>query len=383
MKPNRLASVRGPHVGASGSGLAQRKLLSEDLFFVRGISICLVVLVHVLGLEAHQGLRALFQAEAPRLRTVAQFIDVFNMAVMFIGSGAAWRAFGRHQPSVIAFFGKRLEKLVTPLLIWLPVLMVVESVTKGRPLTFAGVFGGLIDPDQASIFWFIHALLWCTFLAWALRRCVRRVEWLFPLALIGHLLARRFLPASYLDFVLYWFCYFSFGVVLQPALPRVRAWLEARGRPGLFAPALLFAVLVALYRLAPEADARQGLRPLAAPAAFFLQLTLAITVGDLLRRAARARPARAFLVQCGSVSMALYLFHIYFVSGSRLALSKLFHAQSLTLHLALGWALGLGGPWLLWRTLRNNRLFLVSVGMAREERRDGPPVAAPLCPQPA
>ena len=128
---------------------------------------------------------------------------------------------------------------------------------------------------------------------------------------------------------------------------------------------------------------RSGLRPLAAPAAFFLQLTLAITVGDLLRRAARARPARAFLVQCGSVSMALYLFHIYFVSGSRLALSKLFHAQSLTLHLALGWALGLGGPWLLWRTLRNNRLFLVSVGMAREERRDGPPVAAPLCPQPA
>jgi fucose 4-O-acetylase-like acetyltransferase len=362
-----------------------RRLLSEDLFFVRGISILLVVLVHVLGLEGHQGLRGLFESEASALKIGAEFIDVFNMAVMFVGSSVAWRTFGRGDTSVKAVFEKKVKKLVVPLLIWLPVLMVAESAMKGHPLTFAGVFGGLIDPEQASIFWFIHALLWCTLLGWAFRRCVPRLEWLFPVALIAHVVASRFVPASYAAFVLYWFCYFAFGIALQPVLPRVRGWLEAQRGWSFAVAAILFAVLVLLYRLAPETDAHQGLRPLAGPTAFFFQLTLAVTLGDLFRRTTKrlTTSIHAFMVECGSISMTLYIFHIYFVSGSRIALSRIFHVHSLPLHLIIGWTIGFAGPYALWRRLRNNRLFLVSVGMVRQAARVPLPSAAPLSLQPA
>src|SRR2546423_7998088 len=81
-----------------------RRLLSEDLFFVRGISILLVVLVHVLGLEGQQGLRGLFQSEASALKVAAEFIDVFNMAAMVICSSLAWRNFRRGDTSARAFF---------------------------------------------------------------------------------------------------------------------------------------------------------------------------------------------------------------------------------------------------------------------------------------
>jgi fucose 4-O-acetylase-like acetyltransferase len=351
------------------------KPLSDDLFFVRGVSIMLVVLVHVLGVEGHQGVRGLFQPELPALRFTAEFIHTFNMAVMLIGSGVAWRAFGRPDSSLRTFFEKRLKKLVLPLLLWLPALMLVEAFTKGYAPTFAGVFGGLLDPDQASIFWFIHALLWCTFLAFVLRRFLPRVELIFPLALSAHLICRRLAPDSYADFALYWFCYFAFGTLLQPAVPAIRGWLVASNRRALLSFAGLVTVLLGLYHFAPDPD-YQRVRPLAGPIGFLMQLTLAVLLGDLLKRASTASArARAFVVQCGSVSMALYVFHIYFVSGSRMAMLRFLHTHSVPVHLAIGWSLGFFGPWLLWHTLRNNRLFLMTVGLAPDQKRPQP---APL-----
>ena len=347
----------------------KRKLLSEDLFFVRGVSMVLVVLVHVLGVEGHQGLRGLFQPELPGLRYTAEFIHIFNMAVMLIGSGVAWRAFGKPDSSLRSFFEKRLKKLVLPLVVWLPVLMLVEAFSKGRSPTLAGVFGGLIDPDQASIFWFIHALLWCTFLAFVLRRFLPRVEYIFPAALVAQLICSHAAPGSYAAFAVYWFCYFAFGILIQPAIPAVREWLASSGRRALLTLAGLLALLYGLYHFSPEVD-YQRVRPLAGPVGFLMQLTLAITLGDLLKRASKAfAGVRGFIVQSGSVSMALYLFHIYFVSGSRMAVQRLLQTQSLPIHLAVGWTLGFFGPWLLWYTLRNNRPFLLTVGMAPEEKR--------------
>jgi fucose 4-O-acetylase-like acetyltransferase len=353
---------------------ADYKSLSEDLFFVRGVSIILVVLVHVLGVEGHQGLRSLFHPELPALKYTAELIHTFNLAVMLIGSGVAWRSFARPDPSVGSFFRKRLQKLVLPLLIWLPVMMLVECFSKGRTPTVAGVLGGLIDPDQASIFWFIHALLWCTFLGWFLRRVTPRVEWLFPVAIVGQLMSSRLFPGSYADFVLYWFCYFSFGIAIGPLLSAAREWLAAKGRLGLLAPVGLFLLLVGLYHLAP-ADNYQRIRPLSGPAGFLMQLALAVTLGDILKRTAHA--VRAYIVRCGSASMALYLFHIYFVSGSRMALSRVLHTQSVPFHLLVGWTAGFVGPWLLWTRLKSNRLFLLSVGMSRE-RADGESALLPV-----
>jgi hypothetical protein len=345
---------------------ADQKSLSDDLFFVRGVSIMLVVVVHVMGVAGHQGLRSLFHPELPALKYAAELIHTFNLAVMLIGSGVAWWSFAPPDPSLVSFLRKRLQKLALPLAVWLPVLMVVECFSKGRSLTVAGVFGGLIDPERASIFWFIHALLWCTFLGWLLRRVTPRVEWLFPIALAGQFVSARLFPDSYASFVLYWFCYFAFGIAIAPLLPAARDWLASKGRLGLLAPAALFLLLVGLYHLAP-ADHYQRIQPLSGPVGFLMQLALAITLGDILKRTAYA--VRAQIVQCGSASMALYLFHIYFVSGSRLALSRVLHTQSVPLHLLVGWTAGLVGPWLLWTRLRSNRLFLLSVGMAREQPR--------------
>lgn len=351
-------------LSAGGGGVpADRKSLSDDLFFVRGVSIMLVVLVHVLGVAGHQGLRSLFSPELPALKYAAELIHTFNLAVMLIGSGVAWRSFAPRDPSLVSFFRKRLQKLALPLAIWLPILMLVECLSKGRTPTAAGVFGGLVDPERASIFWFIHALLWCTFLGWLLRRVTPRVEWLFPIALVGQFVSSRLFPGSYAGFVLYWLGYFAFGIAIAPLLPAARGWLASKGRLGLLAPVGLFLLLVGLYHLAP-ADHYQRIRPLSGPVGFLMQLALAITLGDILKRTAYA--VRAQIVQCGSASMALYLFHIYFVGGARLALTRVLHTQNVPFHLLVGWTAGFVGPWLLWIRLKSNRLFLLSVGMARD-----------------
>jgi hypothetical protein len=70
------------------------------------------------------------------------------------------------------------------------------------------------------------------------------------------------------------------------------------------------------------------------------------------------------IVVIGSISMIVYIFHIYFLSAARLLLVKLAPGLTLPLHLLIGWLAVVAGPLLLFRLLGRYRLFRWSIGLS-------------------
>jgi fucose 4-O-acetylase-like acetyltransferase len=353
--------------------------LSEDIFFIRGASILLVVLVHVIGVEPLHGVRKLSPEDLPALRLTAGVIHSFNMQVMLIGSGAAAALFGRSDTSFLEFTRKKLRKLVLPLLIWAPLFLGVQELTRARSFALSEGLALLRQLPTAwfppyAIFWFIHALVGCTLLAWAYRRLpIRLGRWEGPLYLALAVLLRTVTEAwqaptdnllvDYLGFILRWNCFFGLGLCLAPWLGPTRRWLHRRpwGLQALL-PVGLFGLLVCAYLACPSGH-DEALRQINGPLGFCMLFTLASFLEELARRRGGGWQAlRSRGVFLGSISMAIYLFHIYFLSGLRLALEGALPGAPLALHLGLGWLAGLLGPVGLYLGLRTHRAFQWSLG---------------------
>lgn len=347
------------------------RTLSEDLFSMRGMGILLVVFVHVVGVDAEHGVRKLFPAGHPNLQWLTEFIHNFNMAVMLIGSGVAVAAFGKADTTLSQFARKKLHKLIVPMLIWAPVLLVTQRLLKGVPSGVEGWVDLLSRVPFAwfppySIFWFVHVLVWATLLSWLFQRLAAprlgRWTWLVYLALgisvhLGVKLARARLGLAsghYLEFVLYWNRFFSLGLLLYPWLAPARARLErlSAWRLALVSTGSLV-LLGLLHSLFPE-ELYLYTRMLVGPLAFGVLMMFAV----LLRRVSWHRAwkrAGGLLSFTGAHSMNFYLFHIYFVSGTRIMVERLNPGTPLGVHLVLGCLIGYLGPYVLFWGLKERR----------------------------
>lgn len=368
--------------------------LSSELFCMRGFGILLVVLVHVLGVDASHGVRKLFPPGRTDLQLVVEFIHNFNMAVMLMGSGVAVAAFGRADLSVGDFLRKKVNKLLIPMLVWTPVLFLMQEFSrKGSPgwegwLVLLRQIPGTWFPAY-SIFWFVHVLVGCTLLAWLFRKFAapalgRWGGWLyFGLAVLVHLAVSTWWAAptgtvgDYIEFILYWNRFFSLGLVIYPGLAAARQRLVQL--PLLFQgllPVGFFALIVLVYA-ALSHEQYPLARLINGPLGFCMLFSLAVFLrgrgaeGGLAWRLTWRR-----LISAGSVSMAIYLFHIYFVSGTRIVLERWNPGTPLAVHLLLGVLAGCGGPWLLFRAFKGQPLFHWSVGISMPEP-SRQPVRAP------
>lgn len=349
------------------------KSLSEDLFSMRGMGILLVVFVHVLGVDAEHGVRKLFPPDRADLQWLADFIHSFNMAVMLIGSGVAVAAFGRANTTLAEFARKKLNKLIVPMLIWAPVLLVTQRLLKGVPANLDGWLTLLSRVPYAwfppySIFWFVHVLVWCTLMSWLFQRfsppSLGRWKWLAFLGLtvvlhLGLKLGRaRFgiAQGEYVEFVLYWTRFFSLGMLIYPWLAPARAYLERLPSWRLaLMPVGGLALLVLMHSTFPRELFRET-RLLTGPVAFCMLLTLAVLVrtGSFNRLWKRLGGQ---LIFTGAHSMNFYLFHIYFVSGSRILIERLSPGAPLLVHLVVGCLAGYLGPYVLFWALKERRSF--------------------------
>jgi fucose 4-O-acetylase-like acetyltransferase len=350
------------------------KTLSEDLFSMRGMGILLVVFVHVFGVDAEHGVRKLFpNEEHAALQWLMEFIHNFNMAVMLIGSGVAVAAFGRANTTLAEFARKKLHKLIVPMLIWAPVLLVTQRLLKGVPANVEGWLTLLSLVPSAwfppySIFWFVHVLVWCTLASWVFQRvapaALGRWKWLVLVGLtaalhLGVKLGREHWgieQGHYLEFTLYWSRFFSFGLFLYPWLAPARMWLERLPlRRLVLVPVAGLALLVSVYELFPR-DMFRVTRVLTGPLAFCLLLTVAVLIrtGSLGRLWRRVGSQLSFT---GANSMNFYLFHIYFVSGTRILMERLNPGTPLAVHLVLGCLAGYLGPYVLFWALKERRSF--------------------------
>lgn len=360
----------------------ESRALSNDLFCIRGVGILLVVFIHVLGVEAIYGVRKLFSPDRMDLRVTAELIHSFNMAVMIIGSGVASAAFGKSDNSLSEFARKKLNKLVVPMLIWAPVLFVMQSMTEGAPRTLGDWLSLLVQLPGTwfppySIFWFVHALVWCTLLAWVFRKFAEpvlprwgRLAWL-GLAFVLYEVVKTWGPSvgvqkgNYVEFILFWHRFFSLGLVIQPWLVPVRAFL-ARLPSALLAllPVGLFSLMVAVYAVLPSEQYELACA-INGPIGFFMLLALAVLVRTRMPSGGglwEGLWSRVTFI--GSTSMSFYLFHLYFVSGSRILLERLSPGTPLVVHVGVGVFLGCAGPWAIIHVLRNWPSVHWSIGLS-------------------
>jgi fucose 4-O-acetylase-like acetyltransferase len=369
-----------------------RKALSDELFCIRGVSILLVVLVHVIGVEPKHGVRKLFFPEHEPLRLTSGVIHSFNMAVMLINSGAAMSLFGEPDTSLWKFAHGKLRKLVIPMLVWAPVALIVQELFRARPhtlgdwLALLGQAPGAWFPPY-SIFWFVHALVGCTSLAWTYKRLMPPLgSWDGPLYLglsvVLHLAVEAWGSPTdgagmrYLRLILFCNYFFGLGMTLSPWLALAHRGLSRLPLALLgLVPAGLLGLLGLLYVAAPI-EGPGTPRQLSGPLGYCMQFALAVfLLGGAQRLGAGWKRLTRWLVYLGSISMPLYLFHLYFASGLRLLLEKVLPGAPLALHLVLGSLAGLLGPLGLYLLLERNRAFRWSLGLssrpARVEGRGG------------
>lgn len=356
--------------------------LSSELFCIRGISILLVVLVHVLGVDAFYGVRKLFAEDHLELRVVAELIHSFNMAVMLMGSGVAVAAFGRVEVSLSGFMRKKMNKLLVPMLLWAPVLFLSQELLRGRIHGMEGWLQALSRVPSTwlppfSIFWFVHALVGCTLLAWLFRRFAAPAlgRWSGAVYLglaLGLYLAvsawRSRSPgplADYLELILFWNRFFGLGLFLYPWLALARQAIERQ--PAVLQallPAGFLSVIVLIYAVLP-AEHYEVARTVNGPLGFCLMFSLAVF---LRLRGSQSgwvwRGAWGRLVVTGSLSMVLYLFHLYFVVGVRVALARWLPEPWVAVHVVAGVLAGCLGPWLIFHLFKGRPLFNWSLGLS-------------------
>jgi fucose 4-O-acetylase-like acetyltransferase len=373
----------------SDRGREDTQTLSSDLFCMRAIGILLVVVVHVLGVDAVHGVRKLFPPERTDLRVVVELLHSFNMAVMLMGSGVAVAAFGRADLSLSDFLRKKVNKLLIPMVVWAPVLFLMQELSRGGPQGLEGWLGLLRRVPFTwfppySIFWFVHALVGCTLLAWLFRKLAAPAlgRWsglvYFGLALLLHLAVNAWGvgalggPGEYIELILSWNRFFGLGLLIYPWLAPVS---QALARPPVALQALLpvglFALIALVYGVLPS-EQYAVVCAINGPLGFCMLFSLAVFLRSRVSVWGAAwRSAWSRLVFVGSISMAIYLFHLYFVSGTRIALERWNPGTPLAVHLVLGLLAGCVGPWLLFQTFKGYPPFQWSVGLTlRVPRRD-------------
>ncbi|MFL5350782.1 MAG: hypothetical protein ACJ8AT_38925 [Hyalangium sp.] len=183
---------------------------------------------------------------------------------------------------------------------------------------------------------------------------------------------------EYVETLLYWNRFFGLGMLLQPRLAAAR---QALARLPITVQALLpvgfFAVIALVYAVTSEAQYELA-RTLNGPLGFCMLFTLAVfartriaVLGAVWNEAWRR------LVLVGSMSMTLYLFHLYFVSSTRMALERWHAGTPLAVHLVVGTLAGCLGPWLLFQLLKGSPVFHWSIGSVVSVRKKPVTVEAP------
>ncbi|MDC0707996.1 acyltransferase [Stigmatella sp. ncwal1] len=359
------------------------KTLSNDLFCMRGVGILLVVFVHVLGVDASHGVRKLFPPNRMDLRIAVELIHSFNMAVMLICSGVAVAAFGRSNLSLSHFLRKKLNKLIVPMLVWAPVLYLMQEFSRGVPHGTSGwlkLLGNVPNTwfPPYAIFWFVHALVGCTLLTWLFQKFAtpKLGRWsgplYFGLALLTYAAVASLRPPlgqglwDYLSLILYWNRFFALGLLIHPwLLPARQALSRLSGTHQALLPAGLFAIIVLVYAALPRAHYDLAY-VINGPLGFCMLFSLA----TFLRNRAHLggviwQDVWSRLTFAGSISMIIYLFHLYFVSGMRMALERWHPETLLAVHLVLGFLGGCIGPWVLFQCFKGHPLFHWSAGISK------------------
>jgi fucose 4-O-acetylase-like acetyltransferase len=287
----------------------------ESLDIAKGFAILLVVLGHCLdGLIAS----GFFRPSVAWPALTVFLIYLFHMPVFFVVSGHL--ASGKHRPA-----GQTLARLIPtivyPYFLW--------SILEGLALVYLSKYTNNHQPISALYkilwtpivpYWFLYALFLCHAGYLVIRKfsysrqiAIAAVVFLAPQFFLGPLGSAHLIivPETVRGFL-----YFILGVVSVSAVQQFGRWVAIAGTILFF----LFAIVFYQSQLSGA---------IAAPAALPAGIAgIVATLAWSRLLAARGGRLAAMLAFFGRYSMSIFVMHIFFTAGARIALSRLAHLST-------------------------------------------------------
>lgn len=335
--------------------------LSQELYFIRGVAIVLVVIGHVIGNSKASGMRQMHDSDIFGLTWLSDFIYTFHMPIFFIASGIAFATFSSKNITWIKFVQFRLRRLLIPLVCWAPVFFIFQSLSKGDQVTIFNITNAVIHPY--AIFWFIHALTFASCFSFVCLKIFKSKLIYMLLSIIIFALS-LFSENSMIYWIIDWNIFYACGFFLAFYLDKIYSIIETSSLKLIYTnlALLLMIMFITNYFL----TVNQMTNFINGIIAFLFIYTIGILVkvkqlsipfGKILHS------IKCNFIYWGKISITIYLFHIYFINCTRILLSKFFNTTNPSLHLILGFSTGMIGSIIIYNFLYNkSKIFRYSIG---------------------
>ncbi|HEY2927874.1 acyltransferase family protein [Piscinibacter sp.] len=350
MQPSTQASLRLSEARAGAAVGRPARERSDWVDAAKGVGILLVVLGHALDGLIQAGL---VPSHGPWARSFF-LIYTFHMPLFFFLAGLFVKT--RLERDRGEFVRSAAARIAWPYVLWSIVQLLViaamgAAVNRPTTLDLQRIVSLLWDPT--SQFWFLQALLILHLLS----------RWVVPrfgaaCLLAAAVVARALVEVIALPVALALPCrfgvFYALGVVFGPLLMRHAQSLR---RLPMLAVGLAGAALWALAASAAD-DSGRGYWSVAAVPAALAGSVAALALAPLARGA-----PQQWLRALGRSSMAIYVLHVLFVAGMRIALHKWLGLDDPRLILALAVSSGVAGPLLVrWLAVRLNASRALGLG---------------------
>ena len=312
--PSAATSRSSKPASRPAPALAPRR--DDSLDIAKGIGILLVVIGHVFdGLVAS----SYFPASLQWPSLVILVIYLFHMPLFFVISGHL--ASGKFRPAGVTI-ARMLPTIVYPYFLWSTVqslVMIYLSKFTTSHIPVSSLYRILWNP--VIPFWFLYALFLCHLGYLVIRKWPHWAQ--LTIAAIAFLAPQFFLSffgshqLTIVPETTRSFLYFILGVTTVPLVKQLGRWTA-------IASTVLFALLTYVYNQAQFVGAAAW--PAAVPACICGILATLAWSRMLASRSAvnHGRPGRIArtLAFWGRYSMSIYVLHIFFTAGLRIALKR-------------------------------------------------------------
>ena len=348
-----------------------KECLSENLFFVRGIAIFLVVLGHVIG-NKNSGVRQLYEIDTYILKWSYEFIYTFHIPVLLIVSGIAFSAFSSEK-NIIKSLKSRVDRLIVPLIVWAPFYYIFRTVSGKTNFSFTGLINSVVELD--FIFWFFHILLFTSIFSLIYFHFLHNVQGYIIISLI--LFMSSFYIEGRLSTFFYCNIFYTFGIAITSYLPLLDSKLREIKTSKLFL--ILFILLIIMImnyqihniiNISIYPRMLQLINGLVGFTIIYFVSYLKFDNRVLIKIKFKEKLINIFSVfsECvilfGRLSMSIYIFHVICGAITRIVLVKL-SITALLPQFGIGLIFSLTAPILIYEIFKKNRLFLYSIGEAK------------------
>jgi fucose 4-O-acetylase-like acetyltransferase len=319
----------------------------EWLDAARGIGIVLVVFGHVL--------RGLFGADIatdPTWHAIDYKLYTFHMPLFFLLAGVSV-TFGHAQPAT-DFLKNKVWTVAYPYFLWSLIqggVMIAMSSHTNAGYNPSVLWS--IGWEPIAQFWFLYVLMLCHLTMPVLKLHMHLLPYVVAGGLIG---SSFFAPDSASQRILHSLSFYAAGLWLADRIKGLPPLNNVS--PIVGALAIFGLCSVAALKLDPSNTKHVG----AAPAAI-----AGVAATLLIARALKGRAAK-YCAALGAASMTIYVLHILFGAGARIALIKLNAPDNVWLHLFAGVLIALAAPFFIHILLSRWRL-LWPLGLAAPPKK--------------